>query len=82
MLSGAVSLGVFGLSPFPALVFLGLGDFDTRALGEPVRARERPLRVRLPPSLLVDDLGVGGEVIDSPCRYLNDDGKLHIHTQR
>ena len=67
MLKGAVSLGVFGLSLFPAFVFLGLGaalglgfflslwEGLEAAIGLPLRVR------RVASSLSVVDLGVGGE---------------------
>jgi hypothetical protein len=71
-LSGAVNLGVFGLSAFPALGFLSLGVLSTLGMtfsGLPsvgldgvFGATGRPLRVVLrTESSSVVDLGVGGE---------------------
>lgn len=69
MLSGAVSFGVFGLSPFPAFGFRILGVFCTLGMafgwgllrGGVAGATPLPLRVVLrAESSSVVDLGVGG----------------------
>ena len=65
-LNGAVNLGVFGFSPFPALLFrdfeTGFGLCFSSSSGELDGTTGRPLRVRSTASSIADaDCGVEGE---------------------